>query len=567
MSEGTEFKLDGPRGLPPGITHGGWLIAKMLKREGVDTVFTLSGGHIAAIYDGCLREGIRVVDTRHEQSAVHAAEGYARVTGKLGVALLTAGPGVTDGVTGIANAFQAPSPILVLAGRSPLSQDGMGGLQEMDQVGLVKPITKWARTAYETKRLPSLMAEAFRQALSGKPGPVFLDIPFDILTAMLPEKEAPLPDDGYRVLGSYAANPGQIELAAQLLSQAERPVVMAGGAVWWSRGVAALHQLAETLQAPVYLNGMGRGLLPSDHPLFFSLSRKQALQNADVALVIGTPLDFRLNFGEVFGKQTKIIWLDLEPRDIGANRSATVGIAADVRLALEQLNQALSDKPQTVGCSTRQDWLLGLRDAEAKAYAKDEPLMQSEANPIHPMRLVRELRDVLEPDATIIADGGDIVTFGARVLRVNEAAHWLDPGQMGCLGVGPGFAIAAALARPGKQIVLLMGDGSFGLNGMDFETMVRYNLPVVCVIGNDGAWGQIMRPQVQFFGHTTAGELSPGIRYDKVVEAFGGHGEFVTEPEQIRPALERAFASGKTACVNVVTDPNVGYNRSSVIGL
>jgi acetolactate synthase I/II/III large subunit len=559
-----ETEQFGPREMPPGVTHGGWLAAKILKQEGVDTVFTLSGGHISALYDGCLREGIRVIDTRHEQSAVHAAEGYARVTGKPGVALLTAGPGVTDGVTGIANAFQAPSPVVVLAGRSPLSEEGMGGLQEMDQVGLVRPITKWAKTAYETKRIPALVAEAFRHATAGRPGPVFLDIPFDILSALVPDKDIYIPQSGYRVSGNPAANPEQIQQAADLLASAEHPVIMAGGAVWWSQGVSALHRLVETLQIPVYLNGMGRGLFRHDHPLFFSLSRKQALQNADVAFVIGTPLDFRLNFGKVFGSATKIIWLDLDAREIGHNRPATVGIVADVRLALESLHAALDGK--TVP-DARREWVAGLREAEKAAYAKDEPLMNSDANPIHSMRLVRELRDVLDPDATIVADGGDIVTFGARVLRVNHAAHWLDPGQMGCLGVGPGFAIAAALARPGKQVVLLMGDGSFGLNGMDFETFVRYNLPITVVIGNDGAWGQIMRPQVQMLGHPTAGMLAPGIRYDKVAEAFGGHGEFVTEPSEIRPALERALKSGKPSLVNVVTDPKIGYARSSVIGL
>lgn len=552
--------------------HGGWLVAKMLRREGISTVFTLSGGHIAPIYDGCVREAIRVVDMRHEQSAVHAAEGWARVTGGCGVALLTAGPGVTDGVTGVANAFQAPSPIIVLGGRSPLSQDGMGGLQEIDQTGIMRPITKMARTVYETRRIPQYMADAFRYALSGKPGPVFLDFPFDVLSNIIPTGDVTKIADGYRIKnGAYEANPRLVDEAAELLADADRPVIMAGGAVWWCQATTALRELASALQAPVFLNGMGRGLLPGDDPLFFNLCRKTALQNADVALLIGTPLDFRLNFGDSFGKQTKIIWVDIDPEEIGANRSPAVGLAGDVRLTLEQLGIALdlrsSQAKERAHGTVRQEWLRLLREAEAKAYAKDEAMMNSDSIPIHPLRLCREIRDFLDRDATVVGDGGDIVTFGARVIRANEPAHWLDPGQMGCLGVGPGFAIAAKLARPNKQVLLLSGDGSFGLNGMEFDTMVRHKLPVVCVIGNDGAWGQIKHPQVQFFGHATAADLAPAIRYDKVVEALGGYGELVEKPEDIRPALERAFASGLPACVNVLTDPKVSYTRGSVIGL
>jgi acetolactate synthase-1/2/3 large subunit len=545
----------------------------MLKREGVEVVFTLSGGHIAAIYEGCKHEGIRVVDVRHEQSAVMAAEGWARVTGKVGVALVTAGPGVTNAMTGIANAYTAGSPVLVISGRAPLSQEGMGGLQELDHVGMVRPVTKSARTVYETRRIAEYVGDAFRTALTGKPGPVFLDIPFDLLNNLIPVKEAAIPGANYRITGGYEANPQLIEEAAALLAAAERPAMMAGGAVWWCKGVDTFRNLVENLRVPAYLNGMGRGLLPADHPYFFSLSRKNALKGADVILLIGTPLDFRLNFGEGFGKDTKIIWLDVDPRDIGVNKAPTVGIAADVGLALEQLIIALDLPGRNTQAESpaRNDWLNLLREAENKALAKDEPLMNSDSVPVHPMRLCREIRDFLDRDATVIGDGGDIVTFGARVIRVNEAAHWLDPGPMGTLGVGPGYAMAAKLARPDKQVLLLFGDGSFGLNGMDLEAMARQNIGVVCVIGNDGAWGQIKHPQKQFFGNSIAADLSQAVKYEKMAEGLGGYGERVERPEDIRPALERAFEfarrENKPALLNVLTDPSVAYGRSSVVGL
>ncbi|NWJ46596.1 MAG: acetolactate synthase [Chloroflexi bacterium] len=553
--------------------HGGRLVARMLKREGVEVVFTLSGGHIAAIYEGCKHEGIRVVDVRHEQSAVMAAEGWARVTGKIGVALVTAGPGVTNAMTGIANAFQAGSPVIIIAGRAPLSQDGMGGLQELDHIGMVRPVTKYARTVYETRRIAQYVGDAFRAALSGKPGPAFLDIPFDLLNNLIPVTDAVIPAPGYRAIYGSEAHPQIVEEAAELLAQAERPAIMAGGAVWWCRGVAPFRQLVENLQIPTYLNGMGRGLLPSDHPLFFSLSRKHALKNADVLLIIGTPLDFRLNFGEGIGADTKIIWMDVEPREVGVNKSPTLAIAADVGLALDQIIRALNlpgwrNKGES---NARHDWLKTLHENEAKQLAKDEPLMNSDAVPIHPLRLCREIRDFLDRDATVIGDGGDIVTFGARVIRVNEPAHWLDPGAMGTLGVGPGYAIAAKLARPDKQVLLLFGDGSFGLNGMDLEAMARQNIPVVCVIGNDGAWGQIKHPQKMFFGNSIAAELSQTVQYEKMAEGLGGYGERVERPEDICPALERAFEFAKQrqkpALINVITDPTVAYGRSSVVGL
>jgi acetolactate synthase-1/2/3 large subunit len=541
------------------MVHGGLLIAEMLKREGVEVVFTLSGGHIAAIYDGCVRRGIRVMDVRHEQVAVHAAEGWAKVTRQPGVALLTAGPGITDGITGIANAYLAGSPVLVFGGAAPIAHWDQGALQELKHLDLVRPITKWARTVVQTQRFAEYTAAAFRETTAGRPGPVFLECPMDVLNNIIPTAEATIPGAGYRTRGKPQGDPALIEQAVALLQRAERPVIFAGTTVWWDDAAEPLRALAEALQAPVFLNGGGRGSLPPDHPLFFSLARKTALGGADLLLLVGTKLDFRLNYGQppLISESAKIVWLDTLGQDIGVNRGADVGIAGDVSAVMTQIARVLR------AAVNHDIWLATVREAETKAREAEEILMASDAEPIHPLRLCRDLRDALDHDAYVIGDGGDIVSYGARVINAWEPGHWLDAGPMGTLGAGTGFAIATKLARPDKQVAVLFGDGAFGLNGMEFETMVRHNLPVVGVIGNDGQWAQIKHPQKAMLGHATAADLAPGTRYDKMVEAFGGYGELVRRPQDIRPAIERAFASGKPAVVNVLTDPNVVYSRST----
>ncbi len=547
-----------------GMIHGGWLVAKILKREGVEVVFTLSGGHIAAIFDGCVREGIRVVDTRHEQAAVHAAEGWAKCTRKPGVALLTAGPGVTDGVTGVANAYLADSPVLVIGGAAPLSLWDRGALQEMNQIDLLRPITKWARTVHETSRLGEYIASAFRQMLNGKPGPVFLEMPMDVLNNLADTDTLSDPGDPafYRYSGRTAPDPDLVVKAAALLEKAQRPVIMAGTAVWWCNAAGPLRQLAERINAPVFLNGAGRGCLPPTHPLFFTVSRRKALERADTILAIGTRMDFRLNHGQppLIPAEANVIWFDLVGEDIGVNRDAAVGLVGDVGLSMQQLTEATRQLDED-------DWLAYIRREERNALGRDGALMSSDAVPIHPMRLCREIRDFIDEDTTIVGDGGDIVSYGGRVINVYKPGYWLDAGPMGCLGTGTGYAMAAQLARPGKKVLILHGDGAFGLNGMEFESMVRQKLPVVSVIGNDGAWGQIKHPQKAIIGHATAAELSPGIRYDKMVEALGGYGELVERPEDICPALERAFASGLPACVNVLIDPEKPYSRSTNVAV
>ncbi|MEM7272048.1 MAG: thiamine pyrophosphate-binding protein [Actinomycetota bacterium] len=530
------------------MSHGGTLAAKALKAAGVECVFTLSGGHVMGIYDGCLDEGIKVVDVRHEQAAVHAADAWARLNpGKVGVAILTAGPGVTDGVTGVANAWRANSPILVFGGQGPFNNLRRGSLQEMDHVSVMKPITKWADACYQTDRIGEYIESAVRTALSGVPGPAFLEIPMDVLHAPVDLEAVPLPRfRDYRVLS--AAPPVLLTKAIQILSRADRPMLMAGTALKWSEGALALRQFAEASKIPVFTNGMGRGQLPMDHPQFFNRSRKHALAEADVVILAGTPLDFRMKFGRSIPEDAKIIQLDLDETLIGQNRSADVGLVGNVGVNLDALNKAGG------AVLDFSSWSAELRGIEDEAEAAVAAQLTSDEVPIDPMRLCREIADFVATDKRmiVIGDGGDIVAQASKVLKVPSRGVWMDPGPLGTLGVGMPFALAAQLAHPEQRVLIIYGDGSFGLNGFEFDTAVRFGLPIVGIVGNDAAWGQMMRPQAMLYGsdRLVATELSY-TRYDKVVEALGGHGEHVTKPDDIGPALERAFAAGKPALVNV----------------
>lgn len=534
------------------LVDGGDLVARCLKQEGVDVIFTLCGGHVQAIYDACIDENIKVIDVRHEQAAGHAAEGWSRATRKCGVAVVTAGPGVTDVVTAVANAYQNRSPMLLIGGRSPLSDFEKGALQEMDQVEFLRPLTKWARCLYDTARIPEYMAMAFRHALSGRYGPVFLEMPADILFRRVEENNVTFPSS-YRPQGRVQADPSVIRQAAQLLASAQQPLVMAGSLVYWSAAHDGLRQLIERLQAPVYLNAMARGSLPQDHPLFFSRTRRGALAHADVILIIGTPLDFRLAYGKRFNPQAKIIQVDVDPTELGRNRDIDVCVEGDAGAVLEQLLAELGD-----GRPDHGSWLKTLREEEEKTLATRQEFLNSDAVPIHPLRLCKEMAEFVDENTIVIGDGGDIVNLAAQVLPINYPGQWYDPGPMGTLGVGTGFAMAVKTARPEKKVLMVNGDGTFGLNGFEFDTFVRFDLPVVSVVGNDRQWGQIAVGQRMMYGRdrAIASVLRDSARYDKVVEGLGGHGEFVERPQDIQPALERAFASGKPACVNVVTDPD-----------
>lgn len=536
---------------------GGRLFAKALRREGVEYVFTLNGGHIYNLYEGCVDEGIKVIDFRHEQVAAHAAEGWAKVTGKPGVAIVTAGPGVTDAVTGIANAFQAPSPMVMIGGNAGISDHLRGGLQDFDSATFLKPVTKFSEQVKRVERIPEYVSIAFRHATSGVPGPVYLEIPIDIVGGSTDEEAVRYPTS-YRTDARAYGDPQYVQKVVDILRNAERPMVLAGSDIWWNDASDELREFVEMIDSPVFLNAMGRGSIPSDHPNLGSLGRRYGLVKSDAVILIGTPIDFRLGYGadNMFPQNPKLVEIMMDASKIGQNRDIDAGVVGDSKAVLRQIMDGLQASGYR---SPGKAWVEEVMTEDRALKAADEPMLNSEQSPIHPMRLMKELRDVLDEDATVIGDGGDIVTFAARVLDINRPGHWLDPGQFGCLGAGSGFAAAAQLARPGKQVCIVYGDGGFGLTGFDVETYVRFDLPIVSIVGNNGAWNQTTQGVVRRGMRGIGTYLSQETDYAKIMDGMGGYGERVTDPAQIRPALERAFGSGKPALLDVVTDPDVAY--------
>ena len=545
----------GAAGEGSGQQHGGRLLARTLRSRGVSHLFTLSGGHLFSIYDGCKAEGIELVDTRHEQAAVWAAEGFAKATRKPGVAALTAGPGVTNGMSAMAGAKFNRSPLVVLGGRAPEMRWGSGSLQEIDHLPFVSPVTKSAETVKETGVIPKATARAIDLALTQPSGPTYVDYPLDVVF---------MEGEGVEPAPTVAAAPAaeRTDEAATMLAEAERPVIMAGTGVYWARAEDELRRLAESFGIPVFLNGMGRGCLPADHELCFSRARGKGLKEADVALVIGVPLDFRLGFGGSFGEQTRIVWLDEAPNELTANRRPELELVGGIAATLAAMHEgegAGGGKPRTDA------WVEALRETEAEKRAAEAAELNDDRAPLHPLRIYKELDEVLDRNAIVIGDGGDFVSYAGRVVNTYEPGCWMDPGPYGCLGAGPGQAIGAKTAFPDRQVVCLLGDGAFGFSGLEFDTMARHNLPVVGIIGNNGIWGLEYHPMKFLYGYQVAAELRPATRYDEVVKALGCHGELVHHPAELRPALERAFASGKPALVNVLTDPEVVYPRKAVL--
>src|SRR4051812_2687780 len=532
--------------------HGGLLIARRLKAHGIDKLFTLSGGHLFSLYDGCKAEGIDLIDVRHESNAAFAAEGWSKVTREPGVAALTAGPGVTNGMSAIASAHKNNSPMVVLGGRAPQMRWGQGSLQEIDHVPFVAPVTKSARTVASTADIPAALDEAFAAALAPHTGPAFVDFPLDHVFMELPDA----PAEAARETAAWEGPAADVERAVQLLRGARRPVIMAGTNLYWGHGEGELLALVEQLRIPVFLNGLARGCVPADHELFFSRARSHALKGADVALVLGVPMDFRLGFGGSFGDETQIVTIDVAPPE----RAHPRAVAAEAYGALPATLRALREG---VGARDEGDWPGELRATEDEKRAGERAELEDDRAPLHPMRVYRELAGVVDRDTIVVGDGGDFVSYAGRVFDSYQPGCWLDPGPYGCLGSGPGYALAAKLARPDRQVLLLLGDGAFGFSGLEFDTFARHDVPVVAVMGNNGIWGLEKHPMEFLYGYSVAADLRPETRYDEMVVALGGHGELVRSPGELRPALERAFASGKPALVNVLTDPTVAYPRRS----
>jgi acetolactate synthase-1/2/3 large subunit len=567
----------------PERMHGGWLAARRLKANGVSKLFTLSGGHLFSIYDGCLKEGVDLVDVRHEASAAFAAEGWAKVTRTPGACALTAGPGVTNGMSALASAQANHSPMVVLGGRAPAGRWGQGSLQEIDHVPFVRPLCKLATTAGGTEEIQDLLDEAFAAACRPHGGPAFVDFPLDYVfmeaaeraganggagAARDNERAARDSDRAAAERDGRAGNPAEgrshgaegadVERAGELLRAAERPVIMAGSDLYWGHGEDPLLELARQLRIPVFLNGLARGCVPADDEVFFSRTRSQALAGADVALVVGVPMDFRLGFGRAFGENTELVAIDVAEPERPHPRAVAAELYGTLSQTLADLRLAAGGEALRSG-----EWITELRAAETERRERERDELDDARTPLHPMRVYKELGEVLDRNAIVIGDGGDFVSYAGRMIDSFEPGCWLDPGPFGCLGAGPGYALAAKLAHAERQVVLLLGDGAFGFSGMEFDTLVRHGANVVAVMGNNGIWGLEKHPMEFLYGYSVAADLRPGTRYEQIVETLGGHGELVERPEDLRGALERAFAADRPALVNVLTDPAVAYPRKA----
>jgi acetolactate synthase-1/2/3 large subunit len=542
--------------------HGGVHAVAAARAHGVETMFTLSGAHVFPLYDAAVHADppMRLLDVRHEQTATFAAEATGKLTRTPGLAVLTAGPGVTNGVSAIAQAHFSGAPLVVIGGRAPAWRWGTGSLQEIDHVPLVASITRYAATATAPDQVASRTHEAFVAAGTAHRGPAFLDVPMDhLFTPATVEHPAVVP------AGGPAPDPDALTAITALLGESRHPVLVLGTDVWADHAEEAALRLAEQTGIPTITNGMGRGVLPPGHPLLVTKARGAAFGQADLVIVVGTPLDFRLGYGVFGGKDgaptAKVVHLADSPGQVSAHAELAGSASGDLSVVLDGLLEALGRLPHRPDWG---DWSAALSEKVAAAAARDAELLRAEADPVHPARIYGELLPRLAEDAVVIGDGGDFVSFAGKLVEPSRPGNWLDPGPFGCLGAGLGAAIGARIARPSSQVVLLLGDGAAGMSLMDVDTLVRHGLPVVMVMGNNGAWGLEKGPMQMLYGYDVVADLTPSTRYDQVVAALGGAGELVTSPSGIGPALDRAFASGVPYLVNVVTDVAAAYPRTTL---
>ena len=542
------------------LVNGGKLLTRALGQQGANIVFFIEGGPFLQTQRYLATEGIRLLDVRHEQAAAMMAHAHARVTGgKPGVCMAAAGPGVTNLVTGVANAFSDCAPVVVIGGSTSTTEAEMGAFQELDQLAMMRPITKWAVRVPVPQRVPEYVEMAFRFATSGRPGPVYLDFPSDVLSREIEEEKVKFPEH-YPAPARPLGDPDLVAKAIDLLSTAQRPVLITGSGIIWSGASDQLGEFVDVTGIPFFTTPQGRGVIPEDHPLCFPGARGFALRNADVVLVVGTRLNFVFSFGRFprFDPAVKVIQVDIEAEYIGHNRPVDVGIAGDARVVLGQMTQEARKKLRGWAKSP---WVTKLNEVEAEHMAKTKPLLESDQVPIHPARLCKEVRDFIGRDAILAVDGNEILTWARQIINTYVPGHRLNCGTFGCLGVAVPFGIGGKLAKPDAPAFALSGDGSFGLNGMEMDTAIRHRIPLVVVISNNGSWASINpeeKPPVpgKYLGHQ---------RYDLMVSDFGGYGEKVERPEDIRPALERAVASGVPACVNVITDPYIKAQQSGLL--
>ena len=532
---------------------GGELVAKALKAEGIDVIYTLCGGHIIDIYNGCLNEGIKIIDVRHEEVAAHAADGYARMTGKPGCAVVTAGPGTTHAITGVANAFRAEIPMLLIGGQSSLTQHKMGSLQDLPHVDMMQPITKFADTVMSTERCADMVSMAFRETRNGSYGPSFLEIPRDVLDTSVPLSKATLPQAGkYSASPKTLADPVDIQKAADMISKAERPCILLGQQVWTCQSSEEAVEFVRKMNIPAYLNGAARGTLPPGDPHHFHRTRRNAFTKSDCIIIVGTPFDFRMGYGKRLNPNANVIQIDMDYRTVGKNRDITIGLVGHIGRTLSAIADA--------GTKTnRDDWFKELRSGEESALEKLMPTFTTDKSPISPYRVAWELNQFLNEDTIYIGDGGDVVTISAQAVQPKRPGGWMDPGPLGTLGVGVPYAIAAKQSSPESEVLLYCGDGAFSMTGMDFEAFVRHKLPVLVVVGNNSAQNQIRFGQIMKYGEEkgNVGNILGDVPFDEFAKVFGGHGESVREAKDIQPALQRAreaVKAGTPAIVNIWVD-------------
>jgi thiamine pyrophosphate-dependent acetolactate synthase large subunit-like protein len=530
---------------------GSDLVARALQRQGVDTFFYIMGAPMLAVESAALALGLRGIDVRHEQAAAMAAHAYARLRNRPGVCMAASGPGTTNLITGVAHAFADCTPVIALGGSSASNQSSRGTFQEIDQLAMLAPCTKWSERVQQAERIPEIIDRAIRTAMSGKPGPVYLDLPADVLFARVDETSVtwPEPWDPAR-RPRPAANASEIRLAAGLLERAQKPVIISGMGVLWSEAERQLQDFVEATGIPFYTTPQGRGAIPEDHDCCYLTARATAFREADVILIVGTRLNYIIGHAAPprFNADAGVIRIDIDAQEIAnAPRHLDAGIVADAGLALAQMTAALAGR---ISPATFAAWRDRLRGQNRSKLEEQEDVLANDTVPIHPLRLCREIRDFIDRDAILCVDGQEILNYARQVIPTYRPRHRLNSGTFGTMGVGMPFGVGAKVACPEKTVVVLHGDGSFGMNAMEFDTAVRHHLPILTIISLNGGWtGDPDRERPgRDLGYT---------RFDKIAQALGGHGEYVEKPQDIRPALDRAMAAviaGQPALVNVVTD-------------
>ena len=530
---------------------GSDLVAEALKQQGVEDFFFIMGAPMMAVETACMNLGMRGIDVRHEQAGAMAAFAYARLRNRPGVCMGASGPGTTNLITGLAHAWADCTPVIALGGSAPDFSTNRGAFQDIDQLAMMKPCTKFAERVHDAHRIPELVNLAVRQAMTGRPGPVYLDLPGDVLYAEVDESKVRWPEPWDPDARSRpAANNEQIEAVIELLSQANQPVLISGTGVIWSDAAAELQAWVEAAGIPFYTTPQGRGVIPEDHDLCYLTARSTAFREADLIMVVGTRMNYVVGHAAPprFNESAKIVRIDIDPQEIATSpRRLDVGIAADAKVALSQLTDAVRGR---VKSESFVSWRDRLRGQNASKVTQQEERLSDETTPIHPLRLCKEIRDFIDRDAVLCVDGQEILNFGRQSIPSFAPGHRLNSGAFGTMGVGMPFGVGAKVAKPDAQVVVLHGDGSFGLNAMEFDTAVRHKLAVLVVISLNGGW--TADPD----GSKPGRELGY-TRFDAMAEALGGVGYFVEKPEDIRPTLEQAMEqvkAGRTALVNVVTD-------------